>query len=101
MNEESRSVSFSNSPLDIPFITTDSLLSLFEILGETGANLVVMVLNVSVFFGKVIFFIWIQMTIRWTLPRFRYDQIMNLGWKILLPLSLLNVVGTGVVILVF
>jgi NADH-quinone oxidoreductase subunit H len=39
------------------------------------------------------------MTIRWTLPRFRYDQIMKLGWKILLPLSLANVLVTGIVIL--
>jgi len=53
-----------------------------------------------VFFAKVIFFIWLQMTIRWTLPRFRYDQIMKLGWKILLPLSLANILITGIVILV-
>jgi NADH-quinone oxidoreductase subunit H len=39
------------------------------------------------------------MTIRWTLPRFRYDQVMDLCWKIMLPLSLANVVVTGAVIL--
>jgi len=39
------------------------------------------------------------MIVRWTLPRFRYDQIMNLGWKILLPLSLANILVTGLVIL--
>jgi NADH-quinone oxidoreductase subunit H len=47
---------------------------------------------------KVIFFCWLQILIRWTYPRFRYDQLMNLGWKLLIPLSLLNIVGTGVVI---
>jgi len=60
-----------------------------------------MLIHVGVFFGKVTFFIFVQMIIRWTLPRFRYDQIMKLGWKVLLPLSLLNVVGTGIVILLF
>ena len=54
---------------------------------------------IAVFFAKVVFFIWFQMTIRWTLPRFRYDQIMKLGWKILLPLSLANILVTGLVIL--
>jgi len=83
----------------IPFLSTATLLSWFDILGTTGSNLVVMLIHVGVFFAKVIFFIWLQMTIRWTLPRFRYDQIMKLGWKILLPLSLANVLVTGIVIL--
>jgi NADH-quinone oxidoreductase subunit H len=83
----------------IPFLTTATLLSWFEILGTTGSNLLVMLIHVGVFFAKVVLFIWLQMTIRWTLPRFRYDQIMKLGWKILLPLSLANVLVTGIVIL--
>jgi NADH-quinone oxidoreductase subunit H len=83
----------------IPFLTTATLLSMFDFLGDNGANLVVMLIHVGVFFGKVTFFIFVQMVIRWTLPRFRYDQIMKLGWKILLPLSLANIVVTGIVIL--
>ena len=83
----------------IPFLPTATLLSWFDFLGTSGANLAVMLINVAVFFAKVVFFIWSQMTIRWTLPRFRYDQIMKLGWKILLPLSLANILVTGLVIL--
>ena len=84
----------------IPFLTTATLLGWFDFLGTTGSNLIVMMIQVGVFFTKIIFFIWLQMTIRWTLPRFRYDQIMKLGWKILLPLSLANILITGIVILV-
>jgi len=45
---------------------------------------------------KVAFFLWLFMAIRWTLPRFRYDQLMRLGWKILFPLSLANIGATSV-----
>ena len=83
----------------ISFLTTATLLSWFDFLGTTGSNLVVMLIHVGVFFAKVCFFIYLQMIIRWTLPRFRYDQIMKLGWKILLPLSLANILVTGLVIL--
>lgn len=52
-------------------------------------------LGTVVMFAKTIFFIFVFMWIRWTIPRFRYDQLMNLGWKILIPLSIVNLVVTG------
>jgi len=52
-----------------------------------------------VLFAKITFFGFIFMWIRWTLPRFRYDQLMRLGWKAMIPLAILNVLVTGVVIL--
>lgn len=51
--------------------------------------------SVAVLFSKIIFFIFFFMWVRWTLPRFRYDQLMRLGWKVLIPLSILNVLLTG------
>ena len=60
---------------------------------------IVALLQVGAFTVKVVFFCWLQIMIRWTLPRFRYDQVINLGWKILLPLSLVNIMGTALVIL--
>lgn len=62
-------------------------------------NWVVALVQVTGFTLKVMFFLWLQMTIRWTLPRFRYDQIMRLGWKYILPISLVNIIITGTVIL--
>ena len=48
---------------------------------------------------KVLFFCWLFVWVRWTMPRFRYDQLMKLGWKVMLPLALLNLLVTGVVVL--
>jgi NADH-quinone oxidoreductase subunit H len=45
--------------------------------------------------AKIVFFLWLQMLVRWSLPRFRYDQIMHLGWKIMLPIALVNLVITA------
>lgn len=57
------------------------------------------IIGVIVFFIKIFAFIFFFMWIRWTLPRFRYDQLMNLGWKILIPLAIANIVITGIVII--
>jgi NADH-quinone oxidoreductase subunit H len=56
-------------------------------------------MRVLSFIVKVAFFCWFLMLVRWTLPRFRFDQLMNLGWKILLPLSLINTMITAVLVL--
>jgi len=50
-------------------------------------------------FAKTFFFIFFFMWVRWTLPRFRFDQLMNLGWKGLIPLAILNILITGGVML--
>jgi len=60
----------------------------------------VILLGFLSFVGKVLMLCWLQLTIRWTLPRFRYDQLMKLGWRLLLPASLINILVTGLVILV-
>jgi len=55
------------------------------------------ILGVLTFFGKTIAVCFVQVFVRWTLPRFRYDQLMKLGWRVLLPASLANILVTGVV----
>jgi NADH-quinone oxidoreductase subunit H len=58
----------------------------------------VTILQFAAFAFKVFFFCWFLLLIRWTLPRFRYDQLMHLGWKVLLPLSILNIFVTGFIL---
>jgi NADH-quinone oxidoreductase subunit H len=55
-------------------------------------------LEVASFSIKTAFFLWLFVWVRWTLPRFRYDQLMDFGWKMMLPLSLLNILVTGVLV---
>ncbi|MCG9791716.1 NADH-quinone oxidoreductase subunit NuoH [Flavobacterium algicola] len=57
------------------------------------------VIGIGVLFAKICMFIFIYMWVRWTIPRFRYDQLMHLGWRILIPLSIFNIIITGIVIL--
>lgn len=59
------------------------------------------VIGIFVLFGKICFFIFFFMWVRWTIPRFRYDQLMRLGWQMLIPLAIANIVVTGIVILLF
>lgn len=65
------------------------------------SNWVFVLLGVASFSIKVVIFCWVFMQLRWTLPRFRYDQLMSLGWKGLFPIAVVNVALTGVVLLFF
>jgi len=63
--------------------------------GVNPANII----GIAVLFAKICGFIFFYMWVRWTIPRFRYDQLMHLGWRILIPLSIANIVITGIVLL--
>jgi NADH-quinone oxidoreductase subunit H len=69
---------------DIPFLDQKGM----------DSNLIT-ILGTVALFVKISFFIFLFMWIRWTLPRFRYDQLMDLGWKRLIPLAILNILITG------
>jgi NADH-quinone oxidoreductase subunit H len=59
----------------------------------------VLSMRIGSFILKTLFFCWLYVWVRWTVPRFRYDQVMRLGWKVMLPLSLLNIFATGLILL--
>lgn len=59
------------------------------------------VIGILVLFAKTFFFMFFYIWVRWTIPRFRYDQLMNLGWKVLIPLSLINLFLVAVGIQIF
>jgi NADH-quinone oxidoreductase subunit H len=75
-----------------PFIPHDLLISIFS-----GAEWVASLIGVGVLLLKASFFMWVYVWVRWTLPRFRYDQLMSLGWKFMIPLGLANVLVTALI----
>jgi NADH-quinone oxidoreductase subunit H len=77
---------------DIPFISDANLLE------RVGQNWMAVLQGLTLFI-KIGFFIFTFMWVRWTIPRFRYDQLMNLGWKTLIPLALINMIITALVVL--
>lgn len=84
----------------IPWLSqADIIGGMTPLVGVGAATGLCLVLHVVTFFVKVIVMIWLQMQIRWTLPRPRYDQVMDLCWKVMLPLSIVNILVTGLVIL--
>lgn len=86
----------------LPFLARDGIT---VAIGDTVlfhqqmSHLAVIGIGVATFFAKTLFLCWFQIFIRWTVPRFRYDQIMKLGWKMLLPAALVNMMVTGIVML--
>lgn len=79
----------------IPFVDEATLL------GLSPNSIEMVVLGHIAFLSKSFLLVFVFIWVRWSLPRFRYDQLMNLGWKVLLPLSLVNVVITGLAVLLF
>lgn len=77
---------------DIPFVNEAALSA------SWGVNIVA-VLGTLTLLAKIVFFLFVFMWVRWTIPRFRYDQLMDLGWKKMIPLALINMLITGAVIL--
>jgi NADH-quinone oxidoreductase subunit H len=75
---------------DMPFVDESSL-----------APNIAAIVGIVALMAKVIGFIFLFMWVRWTIPRFRYDQLMHLGWRILIPLALFNMLATGAAILYF
>ena len=72
---------------------------LVDILGITGTAAVL--LQIGAFIMKVLAMLFVFIWVRWSIPRFRYDQLMNLGWKVMFPLSLVNIVWVAGLIMLF
>ena len=84
----------------VPYLSQEAIIAgVGRFFGVGFATGFCMLVHFVSFMSKLVVMIWLQMALRWTLPRFRYDQVMDLCWKILLPLSLANILVTGAVIL--
>jgi NADH-quinone oxidoreductase subunit H len=84
----------------IPWLSQEQIIGFIgSFLGVGFATFVCLLLHVGAFFAKTVAMIWLQMLVRWSLPRFRYDQVMDLCWKVILPLSLANIFMTAFALL--
>jgi len=84
----------------VPYLPQETIIgAVGSVFGVSLATGLCMLVHFITFMVKLMAMIWLQMALRWTLPRFRYDQVMDLCWKTLLPLSIANIFVTGFVIL--
>jgi len=83
-----------------PWLTPDTVNAWFANYGGTTASILTAFVLFAVMMAKILFFLWFFVWVRWTLPRFRYDQLMDLGWKTMLPWALGNTIVTAVVIFI-
>lgn len=87
---------------DLPFLFRDGLhVSIGDtvLFDQALPHLLIVLVGALGFVLKTLTLCWLQLMIRWTLPRFRYDQLMRLGWRKLLPASLGNIVATGLIVM--
>ena len=86
---------------EIPLISPEQVFAFLNgvVSSPTTASILTGLIHFGVFMAKFVIFLWIFIHVRWTLPRFRYDQLMDLGWKTMLPWALFNTLLTAVVVL--
>ena len=72
-----------------------------DYLGTILPGNIVSIISIGVLFIKIFFFIFFFMWVRWTIPRFRYDQLMRLGWQVLMPIAIINILVTGAILTFF
>jgi NADH-quinone oxidoreductase subunit H len=83
-----------------PWLTPETVAAWFAGMSPTKVSLLTALVLHVVLLTKIVFFLWIFIWVRWTLPRFRYDQLMDLGWRTMLPWALFNTILTAIVVLV-
>jgi NADH-quinone oxidoreductase subunit H len=93
---------FGGYGLPIPGMTPEAVLEWAKTIAatSTGAGAITSAIFFVSYLIKLVIFLWIFIHVRWTLPRFRYDQLMELGWKTMLPWALVNTIITAIVIYV-
>ena len=85
---------------ELPYKTPAEIQALLAGVFESATTVSILnsVIHFGVFMVKFVIFLWIFIHVRWTLPRFRYDQLMDLGWKTMLPWALANTIFTAFII---